>query len=138
MRFRRVHLQWLLIVCGSMLMWRPVGAGGSVVLSELLQDSEVREVSPEFTENINSELAKAQRPATGIFCTANRLGRQWENLGGERIGPYRCNVGGRTLEITTTPTFLDKQGKVLPLSAPELMKNAARVKEHSFVGKWKD
>jgi hypothetical protein len=117
---------------------QPASAGGSVALSELLQNSDSRQISPEFIETVRSALARANLSATEVFCTAERLGRQWESLGGQRIGPYLCNLRGRTLEITSSPIYYDRDGNTLELGERALMRRATALKEYNLTVHWRD
>jgi hypothetical protein len=123
----------------ALFAWIPLAnAGGSVALNDLLKSSATRQPSAQFTQSVQLGLDQAKVTATDVICSANRLGRQWTNLGGERIGPYQCKIGDRTLEITATPTFLDKNGNVLQLKEPALVKKATSLKEQDFVGSFKN
>jgi hypothetical protein len=124
----------LAVACGV----QSARAGGSVALSDLMQSSDTRQISSNFAATIQSALTTANVPASEVFCSGSRLGRQWGSLGGQRIGPYQCNIGGRAVEITAVPTFFDKNGSPLRFNAPAVMKNAVTVKESDFRVNWKD
>jgi hypothetical protein len=69
-------------------------------------------------------------------CSARRLGTEWAFLAGQAIGPYRCKLGVRSLDVTTTTTFFDGAKHKLPHDAANLPSKAKSVTETRLVWRW--
>jgi hypothetical protein len=108
-------------------------AGGSVAFEELLPSFNR---APKLKAEISSELVKQNLSAADVICDAVRLGRQWEQLGGARIGPYECQIGTQNLSVRTTPKFYDINGLQIGIEDPDVSRKAANVVESDFVWEW--
>jgi hypothetical protein len=69
-------------------------------------------------------------------CTARRLGKEWSFLFGQSVGPYRCRIGTRMLDVSTTAAFYDGAKHKLAPSAPNLASKAKSVSETRLVWRW--
>src|SRR6516164_2233301 len=71
-------------------------AAGTVSLEEIMS----RLSFPQALLNeIQGEFAATSSAVSDVTCMGNRLGKQWQNLGGERIGPYECTFANKRLII---------------------------------------
>jgi hypothetical protein len=83
---------------------RSTNRGGSVSSQDIVR---LRRRDPTLDTAISEELG-AQRMSRDapITCTRTRVGRNSAAIGvqvGERVGPYACEVGTRTLEVSGDP-----------------------------------
>ena len=109
-------------------------AGGSVQLDEL---KPVFSRSLQLSVEVDKELASKNMEAGSITCSAVRLGRQWEHLGGARVGPYECDFGDRKLTVTTQPSFFDRRGVQIQSSDRSVGGKARSVVESDLSWEWK-
>ena len=69
-------------------------------------------------------------------CIGMRFPGQWEHLAGERVAPYWCDFGPKSLEIRATVQITDRNGRVFEKITPKAMRNATRVIETNPRWKW--
>lgn len=105
---------------------RAAHAGGSVQLDDVMP---VFARSARLAAEVQAELSSQQRTPAQVVCTAVRLGRQWEALGGTRIGPYECDFGTRRLTVGTKRTFFDVRGIAIGSRDADVNKRATNVVE---------
>lgn len=111
-------------------------AGGSIGLDDIL--SEVAAGTPALVADIEKALKSDGRAAADVGCVADiRLGNQWVELGGMRLVPITCEIGGRTLRIDGTVTFRDAKGRVLREIGPKTFRNAVTVEQTNLKWTWK-
>ena len=122
------------IAAAALAISCPAWAGGSIPLSEVL---EVTKSSTALTEEVSKSLASAKTGSDEVVCSATRLGRHFESLGGARIAPYECEIGGRVLEVEAKVRMFDKEGTELKSGDPEAPAKAAKVTEEDFQWTWR-
>lgn len=114
----------------------PALAGGSIGLDDVLTD--VAASTPALVGEIDAAVKKAGVTPADVVCAAEiRLGNQWIELGGTRIVPIECEIGGRALTITGTVTFRDAKGRALKPSDPKTYKAAVTVEQTDLKWTWK-
>lgn len=128
-----IVLRALFIPLGVAICSHSAIAGGSISYDEVLA---LTKAEPKLGAEINAELSSKNLPESSIACTSTRLGRQWQKLGGARIGPYSCRIGDRTVEIRTEPVFLDKNGIKLKANEDPQLK-ASKIDQGSISWEWK-
>jgi hypothetical protein len=106
----------------------PVSAGGSVSLADLM---ELTKGEAGLQAELKSSLSAALTDEEDVQCTAMRLGRHFGALGGARVGPYECEIGGRILEVETEVEFVGPNGLA---AEPE---DAESVRESKFKWSWR-
>lgn len=114
----------------------PVRAGGSIGLDDVLTD--VAASTPALVAEIEAAVKTAGVSAADVVCVAEiRLGNRWTELGGTRIVPIECVIGGRTLTITGTVTFRDAKGRALKPENPKTFEAAVAVEQTDLKWTWK-
>lgn len=69
-------------------------------------------------------------------CSGRRLGPEWKVLAGRVVGPYRCRIGARMLDITTSITFFDGAKHKIAAEAPTVTVKAKTLTESRLVWRW--
>ncbi len=111
----------------------PQSQSASAPLADVLA---VAKPYPNLRQEVRlARIASGGRDAAAA-CTARRLGPEWSLLAGQTIGPYRCRIGDRTLDITTTVTFFDASKHKIAADAPEIMNKAKSLIETRLVWRW--
>lgn len=113
----------------------PAAAGGSITLKDVLAAAKS---ANGLEEEVSKSLEESKTGEGDVVCSATRLGRHFDQLGGERIAPYECDIGGRTLEVDAQVKMLDAEGRELEVSDPETPAKAAEVKEEGFTWRWRE
>ena len=111
-----------------------ITGGGSLPLADVL---DVVKPYPNLVVQVRLQLVRANVSRDKVVCSGRRLGNDWPVLGGARVAPYECPIGKRTLMITATQTYFDRNGHKLRTSDPELPRKAAKVKESGVTWRWK-
>ena len=94
---------WLFSAAGAM-------AGGSLPFPDVLEHART---VPALAEQLEAMVAQEKVDPAELVCGATRLGNQWRHLGGERVLPFECEIGARTVVIDGVIEFLDAKGKVI-------------------------
>jgi hypothetical protein len=110
------------------------GQGGSLPLADVMV---VAKAYPNLITEIRLRLIAAGMKKEAVICTARRLSNDWPALSGQRIGPYTCTIGKRTLSITSEQTFRDRNGYKIGTGDPQLAKKATQVAESRLKWIWK-
>lgn len=111
----------------------PAIAGGSVALDEIMP---ILARSSKLEEEVKAELLAQNQSSADVSCSAVRLGRQWDGLGGARVGPYECDFRTRRLTVKTRATFFDINGISISGSDAALAKRAKNIVESEPVWEW--
>jgi hypothetical protein len=93
--------------------------------------------SRKLMREIFSALHDAGRTLSSLSWSGARLGRQWAHLGGERVLPYGCVIGSKTLVIDGTLRFFDNSGRYLSLDSPTVHQDAKFIAESNPSWTWK-
>ncbi|KAA5599570.1 hypothetical protein [Blastochloris sulfoviridis] len=94
---------WLFSAAGAL-------AGGSLPFSDVLEHARA---VPVLAEQLAAMVAQENVDPAELVCDATRLGNQWRHLGGERVLPFECEIGARTVVIEGAIEFLNAKGKVI-------------------------
>ena len=94
---------WLCSAAGAV-------AGGSLPFAEVMQHA--RDV-PVLADQLAAMVAQEKVDPAELVCGATRLGNQWRHLGGERVLPFECEIGARTVIIEGVIEFLNAKGRVM-------------------------
>lgn len=111
-----------------------VTGGGSLPLAEVL---ELAKPYPNLVMQVRLQLVRANVKREQVVCTADRFGPQWTALGGARLAPYACAIGKRTVVITASQSYFDRNGRKVKPGDPDLTLKAARLKETGLKWQWK-
>lgn len=111
-----------------------VTGGGSLPLAEVL---ELAKPYPNLVMQVRLQLVRANVKREQVVCTADRFGPQWTALGGARLAPYACAIGKRTVVITASQSYFDRNGRKVKPGDPDLSLKAARLKETGLKWQWK-
>jgi len=85
---------------------------------------------------IRLQLHRAQLKREDVWCRASVLDARWPYLTGERLGPFVCPIGRRTLVLGGTVIFLDsRNGKISPTD-PDLAAKTMKITETHFKWRW--
>jgi hypothetical protein len=106
---------------------------GSVESDQVLQ---LAGQSRKLMKEIADALHQTGVTLSGLSWTGSRLGRQWKNLGGERVVPYSSIVGTRSLTIDGTLRFWDDRGKLLDINDSTVFTEAMYISESRPSWKW--
>ncbi|NJL06988.1 MAG: hypothetical protein HC900_01020 [Methylacidiphilales bacterium] len=108
--FRR-RLSGLAAVLGVWL-WGAAGAvaGGSLPFGEVMA---FLRGHPELAQRLDALVVQEKIDPAELVCVGIRLGNQWQHLGGQRVLPFECEVGSRTVVIEGVVEFLDRKGRVI-------------------------
>jgi hypothetical protein len=125
----------LAAMAGSALAQRAApGGGGSLPLTDVL---EVAKPYPNLLTQTRVWLLAAGLKKEQVSCSGDRYSNAWIGLGGRRVAPYVCPIGKRTLTVTATPVYYDRNGYRLNASDPQLQAKAMRVAETRLKWTWK-
>ncbi len=91
---------------------------------------------PNLRQEIRLARIAAGGPSSAGTCTARRLGADWRLLAGRVVGPYRCRIGTRTLDIGTVITFFDAANHKIAADAPQSTTKAKTLTESRLVWRW--
>jgi hypothetical protein len=91
---------------------------------------------PNLRQEIRLARIATNTKPEGATCSARRLGTEWAFLAGQAIGPYRCKLGTRMLDVTTATTFFDGAKHKLARDAANLPSKAKSVTETRLVWRW--
>lgn len=111
-----------------------VVGGGSLPLADVL---EVAKPYPNLILQVRLQLVRANLKRDQVVCAARRFGPEWPALGGGRLAPYECAIGKRTLVVTATQIYFDRNGRKVSASDADLARKAARLKENGLTWSWK-
>jgi hypothetical protein len=92
--------------------------------------------TPKLQSEINAALAAAKKKMDDVICDGMRFPGPWDNLGGERVAPYTCEIGSKWLVINSTVRVTGPKGKVFQTITPEAMKQADKVTETNLKWRW--
>ena len=85
---------------------------------------------------VRLQLHRAQLKRDDVWCRASVLDSRWSHLTGERLGPYVCPIGRRTLVLAGTVTFLDSRSNKISPTDPDLPNKAYKMTETRFKWRW--
>lgn len=66
--------------------------------------------SSDLMKEVEAKLRETGTTLSSMRCGGVRLGRHFVHLGGARILPYECKIGGATLSIGGHADFFDDRG----------------------------
>jgi hypothetical protein len=111
----------------------PQAQSSTVPLTDVLA---IAKPYPNLRQEIRLARIANTAPPAAAPCTARRLGPEWSLLAGRTIGPYRCRIGDRMLDITTAVTFFDASQHKIASDAPQVMSKAKTLMESRLVWRW--
>ncbi len=111
----------------------PQAQSSTVPLADVLT---IAKPYPNLRQEIRLARIASPAPAAAQPCTARRLGPEWALLAGRTIGPYRCRIGERVLDITTAVTFFDASKHKIASDAPQVTSKAKTLLESRLVWRW--
>jgi hypothetical protein len=111
-----------------------VTQGGSLPLEQVLA---VAKPYPNLLLQVRLELVRANLKRDAVSCGAGRYDARWATLSGNRLAPYECKIGKRTLVITAAQTFYDRNGRRLVPTDAATPAKAATVRESGLKWSWK-
>jgi|SRR5581483_11421234 hypothetical protein len=114
-----------------------LGQWGSLSL-DMDEIAAVIRQSPQLQREIDDALKKIGKKPEQQICIGMRFPGTWEELGGLRVAPYRCQIGDKWLRITTTVRVTGKDGKVYERIDEAAMRDATDVKETDPKWTWSD
>lgn len=94
--------------------------------------------TPSLRSAVAPELSKAAVSEQDVACTATRVGKHIELLGGEVIPPYECPIGKRVLEVRATVRILDERGEEIGAGDRNFAARAAKIERDKFEWMWRD
>jgi hypothetical protein len=113
----------------------PAGVqGGSLPLGDVMA---VAKPYPNLLLQVRLELVRANLKRDTVTCAAGRYDNRWLQLGATRLAPYECRIGQRTLVITASQTYYDRNGKRLAPADAATPAKAAKVRESGLKWSWK-
>lgn len=92
--------------------------------------------SRKLMNELASELATVGIQLSKVSWSGSRLGRQWKYLGGSKVIPYECSLGGKTLTLDGVLRFFDDEGKYLAINNPKVHDEAMYIAEDSPSWTW--
>ncbi|NJO54757.1 MAG: hypothetical protein HC829_07885, partial [Bacteroidales bacterium] len=106
------RLGGLAAVLGDLAVWaRPaLWPGGSLPFDEV---TALLRGHPELVYRLDALVAQEKVDPAELVCIGIRLGNQWRHLGGQRVLPFECEIGSRTVVIEGVVEFLDSRGRVI-------------------------
>jgi hypothetical protein len=132
-----------LLICGSLLalvqtasaqkVEVPQVAGEAVPLADVMT---LARPYPNLRQEIRLALISAGDAKAAAACVATRLGPEWTALKGRAVGPYRCRIGSRALDIKTAATYFDAAKHKIVSGDERLKHKAVRVLETRLVWRW--
>ena len=111
----------------------PQAQSSTVPLADVLT---IAKPYPNLRQEIRLARIASTAPAAAAPCTARRLGPEWSLLAGRTIGPYRCRIGERVLDVTTAVTFFDASKHKIANDAPQVTAKAKTLVESRLVWRW--
>ena len=92
--------------------------------------------SPKLAREIDEAAAKINMKPAEIMCDGMRFPGSWKELGGIRVGPYRCQLGESWLKLNTKVIVMGRRNKIYKTITPEAMRRADKVKEADPTWTW--
>lgn len=111
-------------------------AGGSVALSEVLALAQKQPSLRAMNDEVMVSLRRLRVPPDEVSCSAIRMGRHWEQLGGMRVPPYECDIGQRKLRVTADVEILDNNDRPLDGRSLRVTRRAAKIRSSNFKWYW--
>jgi hypothetical protein len=111
----------------------PAAQSATVPLANLLA---LAKPYPNLRQEIRLARIATNTKPEAAACTARRLGTEWAFLAGQTLGPYRCKLGARMLDVTTATTFFDGAKHKLARDAQNLPSKAKSLTETRLVWRW--
>lgn len=138
---RTLSRAWL---CWSAVGWLVASATAATALAPARSSMQVpladvialAKPYPNLVLQIRLELVRANTTREKVVCTADQLDGAWLKIKNARVGPYRCQIGKRTLALSTTPLFYDTRGYKISATAADVALKAARVQETKLKWTW--
>jgi hypothetical protein len=112
-----------------------LGQGGTLPLEDI---QAVINQSSKLKQEVDETIAKAGKKPDAIICDGMRFPRSWKELGGMRVAPYHCQIGGKWITIRTKVRVTDKKGKLYQSINRKAMNSADNVKETDPTWSWSD
>lgn len=94
--------------------------------------------SPRLKKEIDAALAAAKKKPDEQLCELPRFPGPWENLHGEHVVPYVCNIGTKWLQIDATLKVSGPKGEVYETETPTALKRANRISQTQPTWTWSD
>ena len=124
---------WLLASATAATALAPARTSMQVPLADVIA---LAKPYPNLVLQIRLELVRANTTREKVVCTADQLDGTWLKIKTARVGPYRCQIGRRTLAVSTTPLFYDTRGYKISPTAADVTLKAARVQETKLKWTW--
>jgi hypothetical protein len=94
--------------------------------------------SPKLKTEVQAALAAAKKKPDEQLCEAPRFPGPWENLHGEHVAPFTCNIGGKWLQINATIRVTGPKGEVFETESAAAMKRASKISQTNPTWTWTD
>jgi hypothetical protein len=112
----------------------PIEGGGSLPLGDVLR---VAKPYPNLINEVRLALLKAGLKRDHVTCSGQRLSTAWTHLGGQRVAPYECRIGDRSLVVRAVANYFDRNGHKLAGDDPGVAAKATRLAEARLTWQWK-
>lgn len=94
--------------------------------------------SPKLKQEVEAALAAARKKPDEQLCESPRFPGPWENLHGDHVAPYVCNIGGKWLQIDATIKVAGPKGETYETETPAALKRASRISQTNPTWTWTD
>ena len=106
---------------------------GSLVLEELMP---LIEKTPKLKNEVVQAARRIGKTPQDIACMGQRFGSEWEYLGGTRVAPYTCQIGGLILAIEAKVHLFGPSRKLFDNTTHDAMKRARNISESDLTWRW--
>ena len=124
----------LAVIVAALSLTGTAVAGGTIALDEVVS---LLPENARLRAEVEEAVAAAGRSEDEVVCTGTRLGNQWQELGGARIPPFECEIGGRMLTIEAETVFFDGDDNEIGADAADAPLIAFRFELREVSWSWK-
>ena len=108
---------------------------GSLFLGDI---ADVVNSTPKLKQEVAAALKAADKKADEQVCESPRFPGPWDNLHGEHVAPFVCQIGGKWLKIDASVRVTGPKGEVFETETPRSMKRASKISQTKVTWAWTD
>jgi hypothetical protein len=108
---------------------------GSLFLGDI---ADVVNSSPKLKQEVQAALKAVNKKADEQLCESPRFPGPWDNLHGEHVAPFICQIGGKWLKIDASVRVSGPKGEVFETETARAMKRASKISQTKVTWAWTD
>lgn len=112
---------------------RSLGQRGTLSLADL---KHLWARTPRLKREIEKEVRAQKKTPERIVCIGARFSGQWTYLGGERVSPFVCDFGSKSLHLNWRVSLRDAEGRMYESQTQEAMQRARSISQTRPTWRW--